>query len=97
MKNFIPAGRCFYGIGIAGIGIQQFIYSDFRPFILEYWPSWVPGVSIWAYLCGAALIIAGAIICFGKNARFVSIVLGSFFFLNAFSLVCNIAYTQSCC
>ena len=81
MENLIRAGRSFYGIGIAGVGILQFIFSDFRPFILPFWPSAVPGLNIWAYIGGAALIFAGVIITFSKNARVVSIILGLTFFL----------------
>jgi uncharacterized membrane protein YphA (DoxX/SURF4 family) len=81
MEYLIRVSRCFYGIGIAGIGIQQFIYSDFRPVLLSYWPSSIPGLTAWAYATGAALILAGAIISFSKKARMVSLVLGVFFFL----------------
>lgn len=81
MQNLLRAGRAFYGIGIAGIGIQQFIYSEFRPVILPYLPSSIPAPAIWAYVVGAALIIAGAIIAFSKNARLVSVLLGVFFLL----------------
>jgi len=81
MNNLIKAARAFYGIGVAGIGIQQFIYSEFRPVLLPYWPNSIPAPAIWAYITGAALILAGAIIVFLRNARTVSILLGAFFFL----------------
>ena len=81
MQNLIKASRAFYGIGIAGIGIQQFIYSEFRPVLLPFWPALFPMPAIWAYVTGAALILAGIIITFGKNARTVSVLLGVFFFL----------------
>lgn len=81
MKNLIKAGRTFYGIGIAGIGIQQFIYSDFRPVILPQWPSWIPWLTAWAYLTGAALVVAGVIIILSKNARLTSLILGMAFLL----------------
>jgi len=81
MQNLTKAGRAFYGIGIAGIGIQQFIYSEFRPMLLPYWSSFFPGQYIWAYITGVLLILAGASIIFSKNARTVSILLGIFFFL----------------
>jgi uncharacterized membrane protein YphA (DoxX/SURF4 family) len=81
MQNLTKAGRAFYGTGIAGIGIQQFIYSEFRPMLLPYWSSFFPGQYIWAYITGALLILAGASIIFSKNARTVSILLGIFFFL----------------
>lgn len=91
MKNLIRAGRCFYGTGIAGIGIQQFIYSDFRPVLLPYWPSSIPGLATWAYVTGAVLVLAGIIISFSKRARMVTIFLGVFFFL---LFVCFHVYYQ---
>jgi len=91
MENLIRAGRGFYGIGIAGIGIQQFIYSDFRPVLLSYWPSSIPGLATWAYITGAALVLAGIIITFSKRARMVSLILGVFFFL---LFVCFHVYYQ---
>src|SRR4026207_1514108 len=91
MQNLIRAGRAFYGIGIAGIGVQQFIYSEFRPVFLAYWPSWIPAPAIWAYIVGAALILTGAIIVLSKKARVVSILLGIFFFL---LFLCSHVYYQ---
>src|SRR5258705_3876651 len=81
MQNLIKAGRAFFGIGIVGIGIQQFIYSAFRPVLLPFWPVSIPASSVWAYITGALLVLAGIIITFGKNARTVSVLLGIFFFL----------------
>jgi uncharacterized membrane protein len=81
MQNLTKAGRAFYGIGIAGIGIQEFIYSEFRPMLLPYWSSFFPGQYTLAYITGALLILAGASIIFSKNARTVSILLGIFFSL----------------
>ncbi|MGH2649359.1 MAG: hypothetical protein ACRDE8_17395, partial [Ginsengibacter sp.] len=74
-------GRVFYGIGIAGLGVQQFIYKEFRPVIIPQWSASVAGVTVWAYITGALLIIAGAIIVFSKSARIISIDLGIAFFL----------------
>ena len=81
METLTRAGRAFYGLGIAGIGIQQFIYADFRPVLLPQWPSWIPWLALWAYLAGAALIVTGAIIILSKNARKTSVVLGIAFLL----------------
>src|SRR5436190_2527162 len=81
MQNLLWLGRCFFGIGIIGIGVQQFIYSAFRPFLLEYWSPTFPGLSTWAYIAGAILIIAGILIIFGKNGRNVSLGLAIFFLL----------------
>lgn len=81
MENLIPVGRAFYGIGLAGIGVQHFMYADFRPMILPYWPSSIPGLSTWAYIIGAVLVLAGVMIALSKKARMVAIALGILFFL----------------
>ena len=81
MKNFILAGRVFFGTGIAGIGIQQLFYGEFRPVWVSQWPGWIPWQSFWADLTGIVLIIAGLVICFRKNARTVSLFLGLGFLL----------------
>jgi uncharacterized membrane protein len=81
MENLVRVGRAFYGIGLAGIGLQQFIYSSFRPVLLPQWPSWIPWPMAWAYLAGAALVLAGGIIIFSKNARKTAIIAGISFLL----------------
>ena len=81
MKNFINAGRAFYGLGITGIGIQQFIYGEFRPVILPEWPGSFPGVAVWAYIAGGCLIAAGVVIIFSKMAKIISLDLGLAFLL----------------
>jgi uncharacterized membrane protein YphA (DoxX/SURF4 family) len=91
MHNLIRAGRVFYGIGIAGIGVQQFIYSEFRPMVLAFWPSWISDPAIGAYIVGAILILTGAIIAFSKKATVISIFLGIFFFL---LFLCSHVYYQ---
>jgi len=90
MENLIKTGRAFYGIGIAGIGVQQFIYSDFRPVLLEQWPSWVPWLKAWAYIAGAALIVAGVIIIFSKNAPKTALISGITFLV--FFLAFHVTY-----
>lgn len=90
MENLIKAGRAFYGIGIAGLGVQQFIYADFRPVILPQWPSPIPGLIVWAYLTGVCLVIAGGVIIFAKTARSMSLILGIAFLL--FFLVFHVTY-----
>ncbi|MEO8415661.1 MAG: hypothetical protein ABI472_18505 [Ginsengibacter sp.] len=95
MQNLIKTGRAFYGIGLAGIGLQQFIYADFRPVILPEWPSWIPWLTAWAYLAGTALIIAGAVIIFSKKARKTALVLGVafLFFFVAFHLTYQLFFS----
>ena len=80
MMTLSRFARAFYGLGIAGMGAQQFIYSEFRPVFLT-WPSAIPNQSIWAYIAGGALIIAGLLIAISKKARLVSLAAGIFFLL----------------
>lgn len=94
-ENLLKAGRIFFAIGITGIGVQQFIYKDFRPVLLEQWPSVIPFVSVWAYLTGAALIVAGLIILVSKNARTTALILGLgfLFFFVVFHLTYQLFFT----
>ena len=80
MENLARAGRCFYGIGIIFLGIQQFMYADFRPVFLPEWPLWLHKAA-WAYITGAGLVVAGASILFNKAARKTGLILGGFLFL----------------
>jgi uncharacterized membrane protein YphA (DoxX/SURF4 family) len=79
MEKLIKAGRIFYGIAMAGIGFQQIFYADFHPMTFPPQHAWLPGLAIWAYATGAALIIAGGAIVFKKNAKPVALMLGGIF------------------
>lgn len=77
MQKLLLAGRNFYGIGIAGIGVQQFIHGDFRAVLIPEWPSFLIWMHFWAYIVGAALVIAGGVLIFiSKMARITSLILG---------------------
>ncbi len=78
MKFFIPIGVSFYCIGMVCIGIQQAIYSEFLPVLIPKWPSWIQGSATWATLSGILLVIAAAIILFGKKNPGMAIILGGF-------------------
>ncbi|MEP7319449.1 MAG: hypothetical protein ABI921_11935 [Panacibacter sp.] len=80
MDKLIKAGRLFYCLGLAAIAFQQFFYADFRPvFLPPSWPSWIHSFGIWAYITGAALIVACVFILLGKKPKTVSFYLGVFF------------------
>ncbi len=81
MRNPGKIGSCFYAIGIAGIGIQHFIYAEFRPMILSFWPATFPGQAAWAYIMGALLIISAMAIIFNKQGRNACLLLAIIFFL----------------
>ncbi|MBS1915288.1 MAG: hypothetical protein JST87_03365 [Bacteroidetes bacterium] len=86
MEKLANAGRSFYGTGIAGLGIQQFIDAGFRPVIMAPSPSWIHETPVWAYLTGAFLIFSGALIAINKKIKPVWMLLGVllFFFFLAF-------------
>jgi uncharacterized membrane protein YphA (DoxX/SURF4 family) len=90
MEKFNKIGRFFYGFAIAGLGLQQFFYSDFRPVFLPAWRSHLPGLAIWAYAGGIALILAGLAIIVGRNTKMVSLILGGIFL--ALFLFCHVPY-----
>ena len=81
MKNLITVGRCFYGIGVVGIAVLQFIYADLRPVIFP--PGWPTALhsSVLAYTVGVALIIAGISVIFGKSIKTIGFALAAFFFI----------------
>lgn len=79
MENLLLAGRCFYGLGVAGLGFQQFIYAGFRPVFFPPWPLWVHTSTLLAYLVGAALVVAGVFLILGRKTGVVSWWLGGFF------------------
>ena len=80
MEKLIKLGRIFYGLAIAGIGFQQIYYADFHPMTFPPQHAWLPGLAIWAYGTGAALIIAAGAIVFEKSGRTVALILGGIFF-----------------
>ena len=79
--------RGFYGIGMAGIGIQQFINSDFRPVIWPPgWPSWVHATPVLPYIVGALLIAAAVFIILNRSVRKISLLLGGFLLVIAIAI-----------
>ena len=73
--KLIPIGRAFYALGLIGIGIQHFIFSDFIDVILPAWPHAIPGRTA-AYALGALIIAAGTTILVDFHARATAIATG---------------------
>src|SRR5262249_18574695 len=76
MENFSVIGRIFYGIAIAGLGVQTIYDNDFPYMLLPANHFWLPGLLMLAYVCGAMFILAGASIVFEKRTRTISLLLG---------------------
>jgi uncharacterized membrane protein len=76
MGRLSGVGRIFYGIALAGIGIQTVYYKDFPYIIIPPHHSWILGLSVIAYFSGVMLILAGASIIFEKKTRQISLLLG---------------------
>jgi uncharacterized membrane protein len=81
MDKLVRTGRLFYAIAMGGIGFQLFYYSAFYPVIVPAWPSRVPGLVFWAYLAGAAIILASLAIILEKNTRKIALVMGGILLL----------------
>jgi uncharacterized membrane protein len=80
MEKLVRTGRIFYGSAMAAVGFQQFFTEDFHAMILPPIHPWIPWLSFWAYVGGAALMVAGAAIVFEKKAGTISLLLGSILF-----------------
>ncbi len=82
MINLVRIARVSYGVGVAGIGVQQFIYGEFRPVILPLlWHAPSPVQSTWAYIAGSVFILAGLFIIISNRSKAVAVGLGILFFL----------------
>jgi uncharacterized membrane protein YphA (DoxX/SURF4 family) len=76
MGNLYKIGCIFYGIAIAGMGLQMIYYKDFPYMLLPPNHSLIPGITILAFIFGIMFILAGACIVFEKKVRQSSLLLG---------------------
>jgi len=77
MRNLSYVGRILYSIGIIVIGVLTIYYQDFPYMMIPPKHSWIPGLAALAPVFGVLLILAGGCIILKKNARSVSLLLGS--------------------
>jgi hypothetical protein len=77
MGKLSNTGRVFYGTAMAGIGLQTIFSHDFPYMMLPPNHSSVPGIVVLAYIFGLLLVLAGTCIVFEKQARPISLLLGS--------------------
>jgi uncharacterized membrane protein YphA (DoxX/SURF4 family) len=76
MQQLKLTGTIFYGLGIAGIGVLQFIYPGFRPVILPVPPEATQHVNFLVYLTAAILVFAGLYIVVARKRKTASLGLG---------------------
>jgi hypothetical protein len=79
MEKLTQAGRWFYGLSMAGIGIHQLFYGEFSVMMVPAWPIHNIAYSVIAYVGNVALIGAGIAIILNKNARTLPLMLGGIF------------------
>lgn len=89
MERWIIWGRAFFGAALIGIGIQQFIFTGFRPFLIPI-AEWLPAASFWVTLSGVVLVVTGGLIIWGKKGRTTASILGAV--LLGFFLLIHVPY-----
>jgi uncharacterized membrane protein len=87
MKYLFAIACSFFGIGLIGIGAQQFQYADIRPVIIPAWPLWLHNGAV-AYITGTLLIVTGILILIGKKTVIASVVTACFLFVCFLFLQC---------
>lgn len=77
-NTLISIARFCVGIPFVVYGIEYFLYPASAPGVpLEkLTPAWVPLPSLWAYLVGAVLLVAGVAILLNKKSRTAAATVG---------------------
>jgi uncharacterized membrane protein YphA (DoxX/SURF4 family) len=81
MNIWMSAGRIFFAIGIAGVGVLHFFYPGIRPIIIPGLTNIPSNLSFIAYFIAVLLIGAGILIAIGKKFNNLSLLMGILFFL----------------
>ena len=78
-KWMILFARTVLAIAAIFYGVQHFLHPTFAPGVpLELMtPSWVPFPSVWAYLAGAILLIAGIGLALNRKSRTAAAAIGA--------------------
>jgi uncharacterized membrane protein YphA (DoxX/SURF4 family) len=79
-KWMILFARMVIAIAAVFYGVQHFLHPKSVPDIplAKMTPSWVPFPSVWGYLAGAVLLVAGIGLVLNKKARIAAASIGAF-------------------
>lgn len=58
------------------MGFHAILYHDFPYMLIPPNHSWIPGLTLLAYISGTILVLAGACIVFGKQTSLIAFLLG---------------------
>jgi uncharacterized membrane protein len=82
MEKLLTAGRICFALGIAGLGLQQFLYPGFRPVFVPGWFQLLANSQPLVYLFSILLIIASGCILFNVKAKSALLILAVVFLLS---------------
>jgi uncharacterized membrane protein len=82
ITKLTTVGRLFVAIAMIAFGVQHLVYLGFVTRLVPELPRWIPGHPLLACVFGAFLIVAGAAIAAGREARTVALLLGGAIFLS---------------
>lgn len=75
MEKLSAAGRIFYGISIAGLGLQAIYYADFPYMLIPPNHEGIAGLAIISYFTGAVFMLSGITIIFTLKTRLIALLL----------------------
>ena len=71
-KWLLVAGRIFYALGLASIGLMHLFFKNFPWVVIPDFPAWIPVRLLWVFGIGVALIAAGVCMLFNLQGRKVA-------------------------
>jgi uncharacterized membrane protein len=87
-KWMISFGRIVVAIAAIFFAVEHFLHPEFAPGVPlgKITPAWVPLPSLWGYLAGAILLIAGIGLALNKKSRTAAASIGALMIFLTFSL-----------
>ena len=82
MEKLLTAGRICFALGIAGLGLQQFLFPGFRPVFVPAWFELLANAEPLVYLFSIGLLAASGCILFNFKAKSALLILAVVFLLS---------------